>query len=166
LAVQFNSAGRYGGAVLPLTIPILIALAAPAEAPLDLSGAKADQGCKAAEPGEVLVCGDRGPSPYRLDPTVLQADRAKEAASNPVRVEDRSGNANLCGTVRDECGGGMIPILGPALRVADAVVKAAEGEDWREAFRNGPSDYQRYQEAKRKKPSISVGVSVTNDRNR
>jgi hypothetical protein len=152
--------------MLPLAIPILIALAAPAEAPLDLSGAKADQGCKAAEPGEVLVCGDRGPSPYRLDPTVLQADRAKEAASNPARVQDRSASANLCGTVRNECSGGTIPLLGPALRVADAVVKATEGEDWREAFRNGPSDYERYEAAKRKKPSISVGVSVTNDRNR
>jgi hypothetical protein len=60
----------------------------------------------------------------------------------------------------------MIPLLEPALRVADAVAKAVQGEDWREAFRNGPSDYERYQQAKQKRSRISVGVSVTNDRTR
>jgi hypothetical protein len=161
--------------MLRTAIPILLVLGAPgaalaqtapAAAPLDLSGAKPEQGCKTAAPGEVLVCGERGPSPYRLDPTVLEAERAKEAASNPARVQDRTANANLCGTVRNECGGGMIPLLEPALRVADAVAKAVQGEDWREAFRNGPSDYERYQQAKQKRSRISVGVSVTNDRTR
>jgi hypothetical protein len=46
--------------------------------------------------------------------------------------------------------GGAIPVLAPAIRVATAVVKAIKGEDWREAFSNGPSDYQIYQDAKSK----------------
>lgn len=45
--------------------------------------------------------------------------------------------------------GGMIPLLPAAVKVATAVVKAAKGEDWREAFRTKADDYQLYQEAKR-----------------
>jgi hypothetical protein len=126
-------------------------LDAPAEHPIDLSRARTGNACKSATPGELIVCGERGRSPYRLDATVLDSERLKEAAANnPSRVRDRSGSPNLCGTGRNECGGGTIPLLQPALRVADAVVKAVEGDDWREAFRNGPSDYERYTQAKQK----------------
>lgn len=121
-------------------------------------------GCGSGDGKEVVVCGKRERSPYRIDPLTLDVLRSKEAANNPTRVQDRSGDPQLCGTVRNECGGGTIPLLEPALRVASAVVKAANGEDWREAFRNGPSDYDRYQEAKRKraKPSISIGITAGN----
>lgn len=146
-----------------LAIPLLLALGAPAAAAqLDLSASKPDQGCRAAAPGDLVVCGERRPTPYRLDPTVLDAERSKAASNNPSRTQDRSGNAALCGTVRNECSGGTIPLLEPALRVADAVAKAVQGDDWREAFRNGPSDYDRYEEARRKRSRISVGVSVGN----
>ena len=43
--------------------------------------------------------------------------------------------------------------MGPAIRVATAVVKAIKGEDWREAFSNGPSDYQLYQDANARETS-------------
>ena len=49
--------------------------------------------------------------------------------------------------------GGAIPVMEPAIRVATAVVKAIKGEDWREAFSNGPSDYQLYQDAESKERS-------------
>ena len=159
----FRAASLAASAIAIAVPGIAAAQSAPPGPRVDLSTPNSQ--CKAGAPGDVVVCGDRGdrgPSPYRLDPTVLDAERAKAGSTNPARVQDRSANANLCGTVGDECGGGMIPILGPALRVADAVVKAVQGEDWREAFRNGPSDYERYEEAKRKKSSIIVGVSVSN----
>lgn len=133
---------------------------APARQVIDLSREQPQNGCKASSPGELVVCGERGRSPYRLDPTVLEAQRSIAAASNPVRVQDRSGDPNLCGTVRNECGGRAIPLLEPALRVASAVVKAAEGGDWREAFRNGPGDYDRYEQAKQKRSRIGVAISV------
>ena len=120
--------------------------AAPQSLDLTIAGAKG--GCKPAPAGEVVVCGERGKSPYRIDSDELAVIRAKEAASHPPRVDDRSATAEACGTVRNECGGGTIPLLQPALRVASAVVKAVEGEDWREPFRNGPTDYQRHQAAK------------------
>ncbi len=138
--------------------------APPAERPLDLHTHSDPAGCGTASRGEVVVCGSRKRSPYRPDQTILDADNSKRAAANPPRVQDRSGEANLCGTVRNECGGGTIPLLEPALRVATALVDAVKGDDWREAFRNGPSDYDRYQEAKRKRARgrISLGISAGN----
>jgi hypothetical protein len=133
----------------------------------DLSTQSGDRAaCKHGADGEVVVCGERGQSPYRIDPTVLDAIRSKEAANNPPRVQDRSGGSEPCGTGRNVCSGGMIPLLEPALRVATAVVKAVEGDDWREAFRNGPDDYRRYQDAQRKdaakRGGISIGISAGN----
>ena len=47
-----------------------------------------------------------------------------------------------------------------------AAVKAVQGEDWREPFRNGPDDYQRYLEARKKRaakpPAIAISVSGGN----
>ena len=140
-----------------------LAQAAPEPAPdIDLHTRSASAECPAGTDKEVVVCGTRERSPYRLDETVLEAERSKEAANNPRVVQDRSGGPEPCGTVRNECGGGAIPLLGPALRVATAIVDAANGDDWKQAFRNGPSDYERYEEAKRKraKGGISVGISV------
>jgi hypothetical protein len=132
---------------------------------IDLSRDTPQAQCK-SKPGELLVCGQRGPSPYRLDPTVLESERSKDAAANPSRVQDRSGTAQMCGTVQNECGGGVIPLLEPALRVAGAAVMAVKGENWREAFRNGPSDYDRYKQAKQKRSGISVGVSASSGHKR
>lgn len=149
----------------------LIALVAPGAAPAQDANPPAGQAidlsrdppnrCKTPSPGELVVCGERGPSPYRLDPTVLDAQRSREAANNPARVQDRSGAPNLCGTVRNECGGAAIPLLEPALRAATAVVMAVEGDDWRQAFRNGPSDYDRYEQARQKKSRIGISISVS-----
>lgn len=131
-----------------------------AQAPLDLRASPA-QRCGSASEGEVVVCGQRGPSPFRIDREVLDGIRADEARRNPPRVQDRSGNAEACGTAGNECGGGTIPLLEPALRVASAVVKAIQGEDWREPFRTGPSDYELYEQAKRKRATARVTVGLS-----
>lgn len=133
---------------------------APPRIPLDLRASPA-QRCGSASEGEVVVCGQRGPSPFRIDREVLDGIRADEARRNPPRVQDRSGNAEACGTAGNECGGGTIPLLEPALRVASAVVKAIQGEDWREPFRTGPSDYELYEQAKRKRATARVTVGLS-----
>jgi hypothetical protein len=51
--------------------------------------------------------------------------------------------------------GGAIPVMEPVIRVATAVVRAVKGEDWREAFSNGPSDYDLYKDAKAKEESAA-----------
>lgn len=47
----------------------------------------------------------------------------------------------------------MIPLLPAAVKVATALVKAAKGEDWREAFRTKPDDYQLYEEERKEEAS-------------
>jgi hypothetical protein len=139
------------------------AQAAPQVGPrLDLNSPAAPADCGSQSGRDVVVCGNRQRSPYRPDETVLDAQRSEDAANNPSRVQDRSGDTAMCGTGRNECSGGMIPLLGPALRVATAIVDAATGQDWRQAFRNGPSDYDRYQDAKRTRGKISIGISAGN----
>ena len=155
-------------ALLP-GLAALLASAASAQAPapsLDLTTKPAKAECVASSPAEVVVCGERGPSPYRLDPTVLQVIRDKEEAANPPRVSNRGDIAEACGTGSNPCDGGMVPLLEPALRVVSAAVKAVQGEDWREPFRNGPDDYQRYLDARKKRagrpPAIAISVSGGN----
>lgn len=46
-------------------------------------------------------------------------------------------------------------MMEPVIRVATAVVRAVKGEDWREAFSNGPSDYDLYKDAKAKEESAA-----------
>ena len=118
--------------------------------------------CRPGAGNDVVVCGERERSPYRIDPVTLDAMRQKEAAEHPDRLAGREPPPEGCGTGRNQCSGGTIPLLEPAFRVATAVVKAAKGEDWREAFSNGPSDYDRYEDAKRKRSKISVGISAGN----
>ena len=148
---------------LAALLPAVTTAQVPPASSLDLTTRPAKTECTASTPAEVVVCGERGPSPYRLDPTVLQAIRDKAQAANPPRPPDRGASAEPCGTGSNPCGGGMIPLLEPALRVASAVVKAVQGEDWREPFRNGPDDYQRYLDARRKRdgksPAIAISVS-------
>jgi hypothetical protein len=146
-----------------------IALAAllflPDSAPAQTVGAehpKAAAECKPGTGSEVVVCGERERSPYRIDPVSLEVMRQKESLEHPDRIATREPPPEGCGTVRNECSGGTIPLLQPALRIATAAVMAAKGEDWREAFSNGPSDYDLYQQAKRKHSKVSVGISAGN----
>ncbi len=116
--------------------------------------------CRSGSGPDVVVCGNRGPSPYRIDPVTLDAMRAKEALQHPERVATREPPPEACGTVRNECSGDYLPIFGPVMKVVGALVNAANGEDWREPFRTGPDEYQLYQEARRKHARASVSVSV------
>lgn len=141
-----------------LAVPANVSAQATAASP-----AKPAADCKPGSANDVVVCGERERSPYRIDPVTLDAMRQKEAAEHPDRLAAREPPAEGCGTGSNPCSGGTIPLLEPALRVATAVVMAVKGDDWRQAFSNGPSDYDRYKDAKRKRPRISVGISAGNE---
>lgn len=152
-------------AALSLLSGTAFAQAAQEPVPIDLTTKGPAAQCGKSASGEVVVCGEPERSPYRLDPTVLAEVRAKEAAGNPTRVQGRSGKVESCGTGSNLCSGGAIPLLEPALRVASAIVMAASGQDWREAFKNGPSDYERYQDAAASQPKkrrVSIGIVAGN----
>ena len=152
------------GQVTPRFASIAVAalLLFPETASAQAPAAKPAPDCGAGAGSEVVVCGERERSPYRIDPVTLDAIRQKEAADHPDRLASREPPPEGCGTGSNQCSGGTVPLLEPALRVATAVVKAVKGEDWREAFSNGPSDYDRYKGAKRKRSKITVGISAGN----
>jgi hypothetical protein len=112
--------------------------------------------CKDTDPTEVLVCG-RSPQRYRIDPNVLAATRAAEAP--PPKPSLDATSANPC--VGPNCGGATIPLVAMALTAIKAAELASEGEDWKEAFRTRPDQYEEYQQSKAK-GRISIGVTAGN----
>jgi hypothetical protein len=114
--------------------------------------------CKVARPGEVVVCG-HSQEKYRIDPTVLAATRAADAAPPKPALDATA--VNPC--TGQDCGGGTIPLVGMALTALKAAELAADGDDWRDAFRTHPDAYQQYQAATAsaaRKGHISIGVTA------
>lgn len=112
--------------------------------------------CRSSDPTEVVVCG-RSQQRYRIDPQVLAATRAAEAPP-PKPVLDATSDGSCTGP---NCGGGTIPLIGMALTALKAAELAAQGDDWRDAFRTHPDQYKVYEQSKdAKKPRISIGVSA------
>lgn len=151
-----------------VSLLLLALLAAPASAQAvpDVAQALQDVGkpqarCTSKDPKEILVCGRSGDR-YRIDPVVLQATREAEASPPKPPV---TGNVPDAGCVGPNCGGGTIPLVGMALTAIKAAELAAEGEDWRDAFRTHPDAYQVYQDAqsRQSKGGISVGIKAGNN---
>ena len=117
-------------------------------------------GCASKDPSEVVVCG-RTQQPYRIDPSVLAADRAANAVppklpiTGDVQAADCSGQNNCAG-------GSYVPLVGMALTALKAAELAADGDDWREAFRTRPDEYQAFSQSRAKKGHVSVGLTVGN----
>jgi hypothetical protein len=109
-----------------------------------------EDACKSSETSEVVVCGRRGPSPYRIDPTVLRVMRERERAENTPS----SGRAPVqdCTVGPRGCDNSVIPISTIGIVTAQAIIKAIKGEDWRDPFRTKPDEYQQYIDAKRDSP--------------
>lgn len=113
--------------------------------------------CRDDDPTEVVVCG-RSQQRYRIDPDVLAATRAAEAP--PPKPSLDATNANAC--VGPNCGGATIPLVAMALTALKAAELAAEGDDWKEAFRTHPDQYKAYKESKKAQGKISIGVMAAN----
>lgn len=127
----------------------------PATRPLDVKSATE---CPAGTSADVVVCAPAGPG-LRLDRDVLEA--ARPEAPPPAVDPRRTVNVQRCGIGTKLCDSGAVPVSAIALTVAKAAVMAVEGEDWKEAFRDRPEEYQRYLDAKRKResrPRVSIGV--------
>lgn len=133
----------------------------PAAGPaLDLARSLGCEGPSADD--ELVVCGERGPSPYRIDPTTLEAMRQQERAANPPRLPDRVADGKTCAVGPQACPGeGGVDFVRPVLLIATAALKAAQGEDWREPFRTGPDAYQTYLDSKERRDSKPPSVAVS-----
>jgi hypothetical protein len=112
---------------------------------------------------EIVVCGarEREAAPYRIDPSVLAAQRAREAPPVDARSPQQKAVAVSCHDLPSKCqGSGTIPLLPVALKAAEAALLAAKGEDWRSPFRTGPDEYQLHQQDKAKRARISIGLGA------
>ena len=119
--------------------------------------AKADNGCgptpRDIEPGEIFVCAPK-PQGYRIDPDVLEANRAKRRAKlkRPERMADTS-----CASVGPfgctGLGAAGIDLLGAAMALGTMATKAIRGENVGEMFVTDrkPTEYELYMEAKRER---------------
>lgn len=152
----------------PVLIVVCSAAAAPeptATSPQVLSQSLAEARADVARPcheqssAEVVVCG-KSQQRYRIDPDVLAATRAAEAP--PPKPQLDASTAGGC--IGPNCGGATIPLVGVALTAIRAAALAANGDDWREAFRTHPDQYQLYRqsEAAKKRNGISIGLSAGN----
>ena len=143
---------------LSIAIALLVGAApAPAAAPEANAAAasEADNGCgptpRDIEPGEIFVCAPK-PQGYRIDPDVLEANRAKRRGKlkRPERMADTS-----CASVGPfgctGLGGGGIDLLGAAMVLGSMATKAIRGENVGEMFITDrkPTEYELYKEAKR-----------------
>lgn len=108
--------------------------------------------CDTPDARHIIVCAER-PRGYRLDPSVVEAN--KEAAVNNRAADSRTPAAqSVCSTQPMGCGKGLgsVDLVNVAIVAGTMAVRAAEGEDWKKAFRvGGPDEYQLYQAAKRKR---------------
>ena len=120
--------------------------------------ANAEPACKSDDPATVVVCG-KAQQRFRIDPAVLAATRAAETPPPKPPLDATSGQP----CTGSQCGGGSyVPLIGMALVGLKAAELAAEGEDWREAFRTRPDQYQAYKAEKARKGGVSVGVGIGN----
>jgi hypothetical protein len=135
--------------------------AAAAKALADALASPQRPGCTSSDPAEVVVCG-RSQQKYRIDPDVLAASRTAEALP-PKPQLDATATQACTGA---NCGGSYVPLVGMALTALKAAELAANGDDWRDAFRTRPDQYRVYQDEKAKtaRSHISIGVSAGNQR--
>ncbi len=143
---------------LSLAIALLVAAAPEAGAAKSPAApAKAANGCGPTpadiEPGEIFVCAPK-PQGYRIDPDVLEANRAKRRGKlkRPERMADTS-----CASVGPfgctGLGGGGIDLLGAAMVLGSMATKAIRGENVGKMFITDrkPTEYELYKEAKRER---------------
>jgi hypothetical protein len=143
-AIPVEEAAGYGPALPPPPKPKVKAPSEP---------------CKTPEPKdvtedtrEIVVCAQR-PEGYRIDPDILEAQRAKKNRTKPKRPERLVDNS--CATVGPMgCrGGATIDIVNAAVVLATMAQKAVSGENVGKMFITDPqaSEYELYLEAKRQR---------------
>lgn len=135
--------------VLALSAPVVAAAQERTSTPVPISqplvqlAVQLAEPCKTNAPEDVVVCG-RSKRAYRIDPNVLAESRAADA--QPPKPPIETAMTDRC--VGPHCGGATIPLVRMALTAVKAAALAAEGDDWREAFRTHTDQYQVYQQSK------------------
>ena len=148
-----------------MSLALSIAFAAAAAQPTPAASSSIDsavraevsaaaKGCGAnADASEIVVCGparDR----YRIDPSVLETMRAREAPPpKPELNADAAASPSMGCVGPHACHGDQVPLVRMALVAARAAALAASGEDWREAFRTKEDEYQQYRERQDRRAS-------------
>lgn len=114
-----------------------------------------------AQPGEIVVCAER-PQGYRLDPDLLEANRAKRSGrpKRPERMRDTS--CASVGPMGCMGAGAGINLLGAALTAAEMAARLATGKEIGSLFKTTPepTDYQRYVEAKREREAEEAAAKA------
>lgn len=99
-----------------------------------------------------MVCAQRS-QPYRLDPSVIDAEREKQAIDRSATSPAPPAQA-ICATQPVGCGDRMdnLDLANVAIVAGTMAVRAAKGEDWAKALRTGgPDEYQLYRQAKQRR---------------
>jgi hypothetical protein len=149
----------------PAAPPSVAVQAAPARPPEPRTNVKTASGaCVPTPPSgdtrEIVVCAPR-PQGYRLNPDVLEANRAKRTGrpKRPERLPDTS-----CASVGPfGCTPGAgIDLIGGAVVAATMVAKAIRGENVGEMFVTDPqrSEYDYYVEAKRRREALEAEAAA------
>ncbi len=104
---------------------------------------------RTGEPDVITVCG-RDDRRFRIDAATLTTLRIKDrrddngARSRPLAITQSCQEAGPFA-----CRGqGVLPVSGMALKAVELAIKAIRGDDLRPALRQGPTDYEIYQQVK------------------
>jgi len=162
--------GRPADMIAALLMLAAQAAAGPSPAPDIASALRAESRsgdkCRSANGDEIVVCKHQG-SPYRIDPKVLKAERARDALppKPPVGTSQVADSGCVGGQGSGCMNGGVIPLVGVALAAVKAAELAAEGDDWRDAIRTHEDEYRLYKQAeerKSKERGVKIGVTAGN----
>src|SRR4051794_7679490 len=135
----------------------------PTPAPPPNSSEAAGDTCKSPNTREIVVCGERR-QPYRLDPSIMEANRHSESNSRTASSATPVAQA-VCSASPMGCGKGLdsLDLANVALVVGMMTVRAAEGKDWTGAFKTGgPDEYQLYRQAKQEREEADAERAARN----
>ena len=148
--------------LLLLAGPAHIEAPAIAQAVDEAMHATSGGACPSTVEGEILVCGEKRRT-YRVDPVVLAIERAREKGppKPPLDASTTVAGSDCIGP--QKCGDAVLPLVKVALAALKAATLAAKGEDWKDGFRNGPTQYQRYldeQQRAKARPKVKVTLGA------
>lgn len=124
----------------------------PAAAETQKANKPADGSCQSRDARDIVVCAQRTQG-YRLDPSVMDAEREVESSSRSASAPVPAAQA-ICSASPMGCGTGLegLDLANAAVVIGTAAIKAAKGEDWTRPFKTAGSDeYQLYLQAKQQR---------------
>lgn len=94
---------------------------------------------------DIVVCGRRVDTTYRLDPRLVEAQRRVEGARGGPSATERLLVSCSDVSARGCPGQGAVSVSGAALKFVSVLVAAVKGDDWKEPLlSNEPDEYEVY----------------------